>query len=462
MANKILMVQSYLGRKEPVIFPVALATIASRLGDGYQLSGFDPNVVLNPEEDLRKKVGAFAPDVVAISLRNIDTTNFFDPHIYYNGFQQTLKTIKKARPDALLIAGGAGFSLFADRIMADNPEIDVGVYLEAEETVPDLLRHLDEPETVRGIFYRKNGKPCFTGCREPGSIEEAPLPLWEIFDVPAYRRHPFPFGIETKRGCAFRCVYCSYFILHGKKIRLKKPERVVSEILELRRRFDIKQICFLDSVFNVPLDHAMDILRLMRKNVSDVEWLGYVSEKGMTQEFAELAMQTGVGIFVFSLDAFTDECLELMGKGTTVDQVKRAVDIIGKTAGAEIGFNFFVNGPGYTYGTLLMLMLFLLRTKMSLGKKFRLLKVGLGYIRIEPETPLYEHLIHTGGISKEADLLPPDPQGFRRCFYFNNNLRLFNFLFISGKRMVKGVGNFLKQLVRNILPSQKTPAIPKF
>ena len=441
MPKKILLVQSYLGRSEPATFPIALATLAARISDNYELSGFDPNVTTAPEEELHTKIHHYRPDVIALSLRNIDTTNLIDPYIHYNGFLKTLEVVREASKDVPLIVGGAGFSLFAERIMQDNPVIDYGIYLEGEDTFVELLDKMNDPDLVKGVYYRQNGKIHFTGRREPVPIDDTLFPLWEIFDVEKYKIFPFPFGVETKRGCPFECVYCSYFVLHGKALRLRQPERVVEEISELRRRFGIKEVCFLDSVFNVPVDHAMAILQLMKGELPDVKWLGYLSERGLTEEFARLAVETGLRVFVFSADSYTDECLQLMGKGITVEHIQQAVEVVRKMPPAHIGFNFFVNGPGYTYGTLTALLWFLLKTKIRLGRRFHFMKLNLGYIRIEPGSPLHRMALQNGHLSPEADLLPLDLEGYERCFYYNNNLSFFNvfFSFVSkGLRRLKG------------------------
>ena len=460
MPNKLLMIQSYMGRNQPVSFPIALASLAPYLQDRYELNGFDPNVYPNPEEELHLRLKSFNPDIIAVSLRNIDTTNIFDPHIYYKGFLATIKGIREINRDIPLIVGGAGFSLFAQRILIDNPQIDFGVYLEGEETFPELLENLNDPSKVKGIYCRDNGNIVFTGTRDLVSLEDAPLPKWDLFDVDRYRAYPFPFGIETKRGCAFHCVYCSYFVLHGKKIRCKRPERVVEEISELRRRHSVKHICFLDSVFNVPDEHAMAVLKLMKKEVSDVKWLGYVSEKGITAEFARLAMETGLRVFVFSLDAFTDKCLKLMGKDTTVKGVNQAIDILKNTPRAEIGFNFFVNGPGYTYGTLAALFWFLIKTKLKFRNRFRLLKVKFGYIRIEPGTPIYRSALQNGDIPADLDILPLTSKGYTQFFFLNKNLWLFNYIFISFKKVTRRIITALKKGLRTILPPPKHPDLP--
>lgn len=439
MPSKILFVQSWLGPNQPhMAFPIAPATIAARLDERYEVQGFDPNIADNPIQDLSARLKEFAPDFVAVSLRNVDPTNIFERHIYYNGFRKTIDIIREGCPDATLVVGGSGYSLFPGQILDELPQLDFGIFLEGEESFPELLENINSPEKVKGIYYRKNGSVRFTGQRTSMiSMENSPFPRWDIFDTRRYARIPFSFGIETKRGCSFECAYCSYFLLHGHKIRKKRPERVLEEIVELNRRFGIDHVSFIDSVFNVPLDHAMDILRLLKKNMPAVKWIGYVSERELTDEFAGLAIETGLRVFVCSADAYTDRCLELMGKGITVKDIDNAVSVIKRHPPAEIGFNFFLNGPGYTYRTLGALLWFLVKTKIRMKQRFKILRITYGYIRIEPGTPIEKVAINEGIISEKTNLLARSSEEYTRCFYINPRLKIFNSIMIPLNRLAR-------------------------
>jgi radical SAM superfamily enzyme YgiQ (UPF0313 family) len=56
-------------------------------------------------------------------------------------------------------------------------------------------------------------------------------------------------GIQTKRGCPFRCMFCSYPFIEGKKLRYRRPETVVDEIEALKENYGVHKIWFTDSQF---------------------------------------------------------------------------------------------------------------------------------------------------------------------------------------------------------------------
>ena len=126
---RILLIQSYLGRKEKPLLPLGLAYVATNL-NGHEVSIVDPNIVNSPFDSIRKKLTDFDPEVIGISLRNIDTTLYKDRFYYYKNLVSTVEYIKRIVPDALIVIGGAAFSLYAEEIMRQNPKIDYGIHLE--------------------------------------------------------------------------------------------------------------------------------------------------------------------------------------------------------------------------------------------------------------------------------------------------------------------------------------------
>ena len=383
--RRILLVQAYLDRQQLFFtFPIGLATIAAYLTKEWEVKGFDPNAYSDPFDRLHALIAQFKPDVVGISLRNLDTTNFFDPHIYYNGFVKILQEIRIALPNTPVVVGGAGFSLLPQEIMEDNPELDYGIYLEGEEAFPELLHNLLTPEKVQGIYYRKNNQVHFSGKRPLITFNDtSPIPAWEIFDLSPYKGIKNAMGVETKRGCAYKCIYCDYFLLNGNKYRLKSSKNVMEEIKALRK-LGFNDFCFTDSVFNTPSKHAVGILRDMKNEAKDMAWDAYLSPVNLTDEFVSLCLETGMNTLIFSPDSVTDDALQAMGKGMNMKTLKDAVYVIKRHPPASTGMNFFVNGPKYNYKTLFVFLMFSISTKLKLGKRYNLLKnlSKSGYMRV--------------------------------------------------------------------------------
>ncbi|MDQ1336013.1 MAG: hypothetical protein QG552_2963 [Thermodesulfobacteriota bacterium] len=413
---KVLLIQAYHGRYEPdgIIFPIGLCYIATAL-KGHDVQIIDLNAYDDPYDELMSRILTFEPDIAGISLRNIDTTQKRDPFFYYQTLEPTVHIIKENQVSARIVIGGSGFSMFAREIMTRIPQIDFGVYLEGEESTPELLQNLSRPETVKGIFVRKADGVVFTGHRPLLDVISLPAPERHFLNVKSYD-HPVytNIGIQTKRGCPLMCAYCSYPFLNGRQIRARSARQVADEIECLKREYNIRRFMFIDSVFNVPSQHAEDICKEMINRRLDVEWSAYFNIRGFSEELLNLAIGAGCKNFSFSPDAVTDRSLKALGKGITEQDISTVIRMLVKTKGVRVEFHVFCTPPGQTFlGILKTLFFFFKVNALFLGRAV----VHLGWIRIEPETGIFEIAKSEGLISEKTDLLPHNEQGLKSLFY---------------------------------------------
>ena len=114
---RILLVQTWLGREQHPVLPLGLATIAGSLPE-HDVRIEDLNQSRLPMERLRSVLEDYMPDCVGFSLRNADTTSCFDRYSYIPRCLEQIEVTSRLCPNAHIIAGGAGFSIFAEQIMA--------------------------------------------------------------------------------------------------------------------------------------------------------------------------------------------------------------------------------------------------------------------------------------------------------------------------------------------------------
>jgi len=413
---KILLVQAYRGRYEADanLFPLGLCYIASALKN-HDVQVLDLNTCEKPFNELKIRIHDFNPDIVGISLRNIDTTQKRDPFYYFKYVAPMVHLVKETKPSVKLMLGGSGFSMFAGKIMRRIPEIDFGVYLEGEESTPELIENLNRPETVRGIFIRKGDKVSFTGHRTLPDMQLLPFPDRHFVNVKLYD-HPIytNIGIQTKRGCPLMCAYCSYPLLNGRQIRVRPANHVVDEIEWLKTEYNLRRFMFVDSVFNVPNKHAEDICREIIRRRLNIEWSAFFNIRGFSKELLDLAIKAGCRNFSFSPDAVTNRSLKALGKGITERHISRVIRMLRKTKGVRIEFHVFCTPPGQTLSGILKTLLFFFKVNaIFLGRAV----VHLGWIRIEPETGIYEIAKSEGIISEKTELLPEKEESLKGLFY---------------------------------------------
>ncbi len=436
---QVLLIQSYLGRREPPVAPLGLASIAANLED-HNVRIYDPNVSADPLQETDQVIEDFQPDIIGISLRNIDTTKYSDQFLYFTHFADYVKRIRKVNQHAEIVIGGSGFSLFPEEIMRCVPGIDVGVFLEAEETFPRLLLKEGVRASIPGLYLRNGSSIRFSGFPSKVELDNIPAPAWNLVDLRPYLPYTekAAVGVETKRGCALRCAYCTYPALSGDTVRKKSPKRVVDELTHLKNRHNINQIFFCDPVFNYPPEHAEAICQEILRRKLDIKWGAYHQDKFITEDYIKLARHSGCVEFYFSPDSASEEGLKILNKATTVHSLHQVLEWISAEGKARASFNLFAAIPGTGWHNFLSSIRFIRKAKKVLGR--RLNRWKLSYIRVEPNTKFVNEIRRTN------DLLPVDRKGLERLFFKKSRSFFLNIFLMSHFKWGKLTGH------RNVIP----------
>ena len=331
---------------------------------------------------LRQAVAEALPEVVLLSLRNVDTTWYGDPFYYFPYFQEQVRQIRALAPQAQILVGGSGFSIFAREIMARTPEIDVGLLGEGEAILPEFLAAPQHPEAFPSLFYRHGGT--VTGGTEIGitSLHEYLPPRYDLFPLSAYLDNPLGVGVETKRGCSLTCSYCTYPRLNGRIVRLIDPATVVAMLAELQER-KVRHIVFTDATFNVPKAHAEKVLREIIAAGLHLTWEAYFHESHFDAPFLDLCLEAGCQRFWFSPDGFTDAALTALQKMQSAAEVRRVWRLLASRRSVPANFSFFWNYPGMRWRDFGAMIAFYLWHRLH-GR--RAVAITFNKIRIEPGT----------------------------------------------------------------------------
>lgn len=398
---RVLLVQvNASSDRNPAVYPIGLSYVGTALKlKNHEAEILDLNVMEDPLASLRDKIKRMKPQVVGLSLKYASPI----PHDCVTQCNSITKEIRKVgHPQTKIIMGGPGFTLFTEKLMKYVPELDYGVVYEGEESVPELLENLENAEKVKGILYRKDGKIIFSGNRKRLDFNSLPMPRRDLHDISNYFFRPYIIGVQTKRGCIVKCIYCAYSTIDGATLRMRRPEHVVDEIEHLVNVYGVKSIAFTDNVFNIPPDHAERICRNMIKRKVDVQWTAWLHPKYVTREFVELAKDAGCRRFEFSPDGFSDNSLKGLGKKMTKKDIINTYNIIKEVKGIEVRYNFFFWPPGQNIAALLEMAYFKLKLKLTLGR--RLLNSKFGAIVLDESTKLYEIAVQQGLINEDTDL----------------------------------------------------------
>ncbi len=434
---RVLMIQasSVEGISQEKVYPIGIVTLAGKLQEGgHQVEIIDMNLEPDPYGAVKKRLLEVQPDIVGISLRNIDplankTSSLIPP------FVVTVRLVSALLPQARIVVGGTGFSLFPERLMLELPQIDYGVVGEAEDTFPALLSNIDNPSPLPGLCCREGMKIRVTPPSQEFDMSKYNPPSRDVLNPSLYldiNSYVPAIGIETKRGCPFNCAYCVYPRLQGHKLRCRPPKFVVDEMEFLNKEYGIQSFHFTDPVLNIPQGHLEEICQELINRKLRIRWDGFMREDLLNEKNVPLFEKAGCECFSFSPDGLCQEALDILNKNLHEADILNAARLTAQTEVISV-YHFMVNVPGETEKTCQKSIDFLERIYDIHSRKKNLGAVVLNNIRILPGTPIEKIARNQGLISPETDLLYPtyyNPKPFDQFRYQLETLQLAKNVFM--------------------------------
>ncbi|MCF8128282.1 MAG: radical SAM protein [Deltaproteobacteria bacterium] len=399
---KVLLISANTLTTPYPVYPLGLDHVADALWDDHDVKIADINA-MGDMEPLRQIMVSFAPDVVGMSLRNIDNTDQTDQKSFIAGYRELARIIR-SHTKAALVLGGSGFTLFPDEMM-HVLGADYGVVGEGER-LADLLTAIGNKEPVTEIPGIVTGK----GSKEIPPPLGRPYGRKHLINSPHlqyYLKNGGMLNLQTKRGCPFRCIYCTYPHIEGKNLRFVSPEAVAEDALRLQNA-GAQYFFITDSVFNSHTDHSMAVAEAFIKAELKIPWGAFFAPMAPPKGYFELMARAGLSHAEFGTESMCDEVLKAYGKPFHTKDVfkthKAALD-----NGLYISHFFLLGGPGEDKNSID-------ETLNNIERLTRSVFFFFTALRIYPHTDLYDMAVAEGQISKTTPLLDP-------CFYASRKIR---------------------------------------
>ncbi len=172
-----------------------------------------------------------------------------------------VETLKKARPETLVLLGGPEVTWRGPEVMKKNKGVDFILAGEGEENFPRLLSALKEQgdfpgfEGIKGLLYRRDGKIYVNPSPDPVDFTRVPFPFLSLVGEADKLMY-----YESSRGCPFTCSYCLSAIERGVR---PLPVNRVKEDLSYFIYKGVRQVKFVDRTFNYNDERCMEILRYL-------------------------------------------------------------------------------------------------------------------------------------------------------------------------------------------------------
>lgn len=307
-----------------------------------------------PDEEIRKKIQRFQPDVVGIScLFTIQAKSAY----------RIAEIARECDPDIITIMGGAHPSAMTDEVMQQGT-IDFVIPGEGELTFYRLLQAIEKGDDfgrIPGIVFNQDGQLVQTPPADfIMNLDELPMPARHLLPMEKYFEMDRPHGtatrykrstpIITSRGCPAKCTFCSIHTVWGREFRGRSGQNVVEELKLLADRYQVKEIQIEDDnlTYNKPRAHE-----LLDKVIAEDLDLSFTTPNGIAawvldRPLLEKLRKAGFYRLTLAIESGNEQVLhDIVRKPLKLKKVREVV-AMSKDLGFELDTFFVVGFPGET------------------------------------------------------------------------------------------------------------------
>lgn len=333
-------------------FPLGLSYVAAAIDERcHDVEVWDAMFEEDWASSLRRRIGTFDPDVIGLSVRNVDDQDIRSPRFLMEDARD-MAAVCRAETQATLVAGGPAVSMFPAEALS-YLGVDYGIVGEGESALPLLLDALvgrGSLHSVPGLVRREDGQVRQTAPELIPELDQLPPADRRRFDSARYYAArgtasiPNAATVQTKRGCSLSCVYCSTPALEGRELRLRSPGRVIDEVEALAKQGQTR-VHFVDSVFTNPEEHAGAICEELIRRRLEVRWSCTLNPAFCSAGLARLMKRAGCVLVMVGNESGCDRQLAALRKGFTRRDVERCFEAL---EGEGVPYHAFLllGGPG--------------------------------------------------------------------------------------------------------------------
>jgi len=401
MKKKIALISANVYKVPYPVYPLGISYLASYLSmtlpDTFEIKLYDFNLEeTSPFIDFMRDNDFM---LVGLSMRNFDdSSNVYEDNIFIAKYKEIMRIVR-AHTDKPIVIGGSGFSVFPE-LMFNELNPDYGIQGEGEESLRQLALAIDEgrdPYAIEGLAFRS---PDGT-FQLNGRTKYIPAPVLHVENdwIDYYWKTGGMLNIQTKRGCPYHCIYCSYPLVDGARVRTIDPDEVVRNIEELYFSKGVTYLFLTDSLFNIDKAYNEAFARRLIESKAHIQWGAYFSPSNMTFDELKLYQQSGLTHVEFGTDSLSDRQLEKFKKKFRFRDVKEQSENCGNLC-IFYAHYLILGAYGETDETLNETF----ERSKELGLTIYFPYVGM---RIYPNTELCDLAMNEGLIKSPEELINP-------------------------------------------------------
>ncbi len=304
---------------------LGLEYLAAELrGEGHRVDYLDAFMLRLSSGEVIDKVVQLNPDILGLSP-SMDS---------FENCQEIIKGARTKSFKGLVVMGGVYASFEPEDLLRSSPgNPDIILRGEADLTFKELAEG-KLFENLSGAAYLRNYRVVLNpfSCGQI-DLDKLPLPVRPTFSL--VRQYKTPSHVMGSRGCYGNCSFCSVASFQKfsslKRWRGRNPRSIVSELVELSRKGET-MVKFIDDNFfghndkkrekefaNLLIDSGIKIRFRLSLRANDVD-----------EEIIPLFKKAGLFAVSIGIESFVQRKLNDYGKGVSVKQNLRALEILKK------------------------------------------------------------------------------------------------------------------------------------
>jgi radical SAM superfamily enzyme YgiQ (UPF0313 family) len=311
-----------------------------RENSNHKVSIIDAHLSKTTYEQLEQQIREKNPDIVGIQCTTFTLKDTL----------LTAKLVKKINKGIHVNIGGPHVLIYPKETLS-FPEVDSLTIGEGEVTFTELVDCLEQKrdlKTVKGIMFKKDGE--FITNEPRGFVEnldDLSFPARDLLPIKNYysgiSKSKFLTTFLSSRGCPYNCLFC---FTKGRKFRERSPRNVIDELEECIK-MGITEFEFFDDTFTINPKRVIDICDLIIKENLKINWAIRARINTVDLEMLKKLKQAGCIRINYGVEAGTQEILNLIRKGITLEQTREVFRLTRKVGITALAY-FMIGHPTET------------------------------------------------------------------------------------------------------------------
>lgn len=305
---------------------------------------------------------------------------------------------RENNPNCYIVWGGPHPTIRPDEVL-QYKDLDFVIRGEGENTFVELVqaikRDWQDFSPIKGLSYKKNGQVVHNQSRcLIEDLDSLAFPARDLVLFPE-RYSLWDMGVMvTSRGCPFNCAFCGAQNIWGRKTRYRSLDNIMTEIKEIVKIYNTKQIFFWDDTFNLNRERLVDLCQRLISEKIGITWRCTARVDLLDEELLIMMRKAGCNSMDIGIETGSERMLRIINKELTPEQIIKGIKVIRKFG---INFNafFMIGFPDEAEEDI--------RDTFELMKRKEMGNIILSIFTPYPGTALYKRSEELGLIPKVVD-----------------------------------------------------------